>query len=150
MRTRGAARRAANTLIAGAPFLAVASARDVAVSEGSGQMVDEGAHNRRQAAARREDQVDNAVLRAPLREDMRQTAIPQFASAGMIRQKGHTEARDGGVTERLEIDTRHPWFVPDQASLVIRPRELPHDLAHLIGRGERRQAGERRHVSDGA
>jgi hypothetical protein len=32
-------------------------------------MVDEGAHNRRQATARREDQVDNAILRAPLRED---------------------------------------------------------------------------------
>jgi hypothetical protein len=54
-------------------------------------MVDEGAHNWRQATARHEDQVDNAVLRAPLREDMHQATARQFASAGVIRQEGHTK-----------------------------------------------------------
>jgi hypothetical protein len=87
------ARCLANTQIVGAPSLAVASACDLAVSEGSGQMVDEGAHNRRQATARREDQVDNAILRAPLREDMHQAAARQFASASVIRQEGHTKPR---------------------------------------------------------
>jgi hypothetical protein len=51
-------------------------------------MINERPHHWRQATARGEDQVDNAVLRAPLREDMRQAPAREFASAGMVRQQG--------------------------------------------------------------
>ena len=81
---------------------------------------------------------------------MHQATARQFASAGVIRQEGHTKPSDGGITKRLEIDAGHPRFMTDRAELVIWPGEFPHDLAHLIGRGERRQLGERRHVADGA
>jgi hypothetical protein len=78
-------------------------------------MVDEGAHNRGQTTSRREDQVDNAVLRAPLREDMHQATTRQFASAGVIRQAGHTKPSDGGITKRHEIDAGHPRLMADRA-----------------------------------
>src|SRR5580704_8842233 len=106
------------------------SACDVAASEGSGQMVDEGAHNRWQATARREDQVDNAILRAPLRENMHQAAARQFASTGVIWQEGHTKPGDGGITKRHKIDAGHPRLMTDRAYLTIRPEEFPYDLAH--------------------
>jgi pimeloyl-ACP methyl ester carboxylesterase len=76
--------------------------------EGSGQMIDEGAHYRRQATTRCEDEVDDAVLRAPLREDMRQCAARKFASTSVVRQERHAKSGHCGVAKRQEIDTGHP------------------------------------------
>ena len=130
--------------------LALRSTCDFPMPEGSSQMIDEGAYYRRQAAARREDEVDDAVLREPLREDMRQSAARQFASTSVVRQERHTKSGHRGVAKRQEIDTGHSRLMADRARVALWPDELPDDLPHLVGGGERRKIGERCDVSAGA
>ena len=128
----------------------VSSAYDLSEPEGSGQMVDEGTNDRRQAAACREDEMNDALPRMPLREDVDQAALRQLASAGMVRQECHPEPSNRRVTKGEEINASHARFMADRALRAIRSGERPGDLAHLICGGQRWQPGERRHIAAGA
>jgi hypothetical protein len=129
---------------------AVSLAYDLPVPEGPCQMVDEGANNRRQATARREDEMNDAVVGTPLREDMGQAALRQLASAGMFRQECHSEPSNRRFAKGEEINAGHARFVADRTLRAIGPGERPDHLAHLIGGGQRRQLGEHGHIVTGA
>ena len=65
-------------------------------------MIDEGANDRRQAAAYCENEVNDSVLGIPLREDMDQAPLRQLALAGMFRQERHPEPGNRRVAKGEE------------------------------------------------
>jgi hypothetical protein len=113
-------------------------------------MIDEGANDWRQAAARCENEVNDSVLGIPLREDMDQAPLRQLPSAGMFRQERHPEPGNRRIAKGEEISASQARFVADRALRAIWPGERPSDLAHLIGGGQRRQIRQRRHIAAGA
>lgn len=113
-------------------------------------MIDEGANDWRQAAARGENEMNDSVLGIPLREDMEQAPLRQLASASMFRQERHPEPGNRRIAKGEEVNANQARFVANRTLRAIWPGEHAGDLAHLIGGGQLRQISQRRHIAAGA
>ena len=67
--------------------------------------------------------MNDAVLGIPLREDMDQAALRQFAPAGMLRQECHPEPGNRRVAKGEEINASQARFVADRTLCAILPGE---------------------------
>jgi hypothetical protein len=79
--------------------------------KGWGEVIDESSDGRQHAPGRREDQVNDALWRAPLGQDVDERAAAHILHAAVLGQERHAEPRERGGAQ-------HPEFFATQTRRV--------------------------------
>jgi hypothetical protein len=113
-----------------------ASAHD---GKGLGKVIDESSDGRQHAPGRREDQVDDALWRAPLGQDVDERAAAHVLHAAVLGQKRHAEPGERGGAQHPEVFATQTGRVNVAAFFAFRAHKVPSIAIHMLAHRDRRQ-----------
>jgi hypothetical protein len=107
--------------------------------KGLGEVINESSDGRQHAPGRREDQVDDALWRAPLGQNVDKRAAAHVLHATVLGQECHAESGKRGGAQHPEVFATQTGCVNVATFFACRAHKVPSIAIHMLAHRDRRQ-----------